>query len=227
MLLLKTDENGSEMWRRTFGDEFTQTGRSVNVLKEGGYVFSGNTKFSHGGISDILLLKTDEGGNLLWDKTYGKRERFETVWSMIQTTEKNFILAGMLEDSKMGLIKADENGNEIWTKVYGEGWASSIEQTEDEGFIVTGSSTNINADDNLILLKLDKEGNEEWKKIYGESYPYQDSGTSVSQTTDGGYILTGATHVDINYPNNIGVLWVIKTNSRGRIEWEKKNRYKS
>ena len=69
-----------------------------------------------------------------------------------------------------------------WRKTFGDGSSSSVQQTVDGGFIVTGVDSE---NDGVFLLKTDGQGNEEWRKTFGDG-----SGGSVQQTVDGGFIMT-------------------------------------
>ncbi|MFX0162805.1 MAG: hypothetical protein ACFE68_05625 [Candidatus Hodarchaeota archaeon] len=56
----------------------------------------------------------------------------------------------------------------------------------------------------------------EWNKTYGTKSA--DEGNFVSETADGGYIITGTTVSHIPVSNDYNV-WLIKTNSTGDLEW--------
>ena len=58
-ILIKTDEDGNEVWRKTF-DEPWAGARSVQT-SDGGYVLSGSDRVA------TYLLKTDAEGNPLWE----------------------------------------------------------------------------------------------------------------------------------------------------------------
>jgi hypothetical protein len=60
-----------------------------------------------------------------------------------------------------------------------------------------------------LLIKTDANGNKIWDKIFDRGYGY-----STQQTTDGGYILCGATRFHYG--------WVIKTDAEGNKLWDKK-----
>lgn len=112
----------------------------------------------------------------------------------------------------------------------------SIEQTKDGGYILAGSSqSNISGDktDTCIgssdywIIKIDIGGYIQWQKTIGG---YNSDGpTSVEQTSDGGYILGGASSSNISgdkMENNLdttlitGDYWIVRIDSIGNILWE-------
>ena len=93
----------------------------------------------------------------------------------------------------------------------GSGFGRTIQQTEDGGYIIAGSIySNENNSQDVWLIKTDSQGTEEWNKTYGGiEWEY---GHFVSQTTDGGYIITGSTE---SYGNGEKDMLLIKTDSEG------------
>ena len=110
--------------------------------------------------------------------------------------------------------------------------ATSISQTSDGGYIIAGLSYSIDGDVSdhhgfggfidYWVVKLTNAGAMEWQRSLGGSdndYP-----TSISQTTDGGYIVAGwSKSADGNVTGNHGErdFWIVKLTSAGAIEWEK------
>lgn len=179
----------------------------------------------------------------------------DTVWSKIHeitididegrciqtTTDGGYIITGscvpngLISHTDLLLCKTDASGNIIWSKTYGrilleEGF--SVEQTMDGGYIITGRALTgiypfwdpVYSD--AWLLKTDENGDSAWTKIYGGNG--NDYCTSVQQTSDLGYIMTGTMNSEGNYPDYeideeyepaLSKAWLVKTDSSGDTLW--------
>jgi len=220
--LIKTDAMGIKQWEKTFGGSSDDYGRSVQPTLDGGYIITGYT-YSYGAGGDVYLIKTDANGNQTWYKTFGGSS-WDCGWSVQQITGGGYIIVGTTESYGAGyrdvyLIKTDANGNQQWYKTFGgsSDWdmGYSVQQTSDGGYIITGYTECYGAGSaDVWLIKTDANGNETWSKTFGGSY--WDSGFSVQQTTDGGYIITGATW---SYGAGEYDVYLIKTDANGEHIW--------
>lgn len=127
----------------------------------------------------------------------------------------------------------DLNGNLVWQKYLGgsgDDVANSIYQTTDGGYVIAGYSTSNDGDvtgnhggSDCWVLKLDLNGNLVWQKSLGSTG--SDSGTSIQQTTDGGYIVAGVSGSNdgdvTGYHGGIADFWVLKLDAAGNIVWQK------
>lgn len=92
----------------------------------------------------------------------------------------------------------------------------AVQQTADSGFIVAGFSYDpvISSHVNAFLLKTNSSNDTIWSKLFVS--PSESLFYSVDQTNDHGYFLTGTLAIP---PNNIGKIYLIKTNDIGDTLW--------
>ena len=227
--LIKTDQSGNEQWFKTFGGTEWDVGYSVQETTDGGYIVTGLTS-SFGNWSDLYLIKTDGSGNEQWFKIFGGTY-LDIGESVQQTNDGGYIITGVTSSFGNGseevlLFKTDGNGDSLWTKTFGgsdmdEDWGNSVKQTNDGGFIITGwthpdPTPGSLEDSEVLLIKTDGSGNEEWTKTFGGAEG--ESGYSVQQTADGGYIIAGSTS---SFGNGYEDVYLIKTDGSGNEEWTK------
>jgi len=212
-------------WQQTFGEGDQNWGNSVQQTTDGGYVVVGYTQtFGYTGndITDVYLIKTDGNGDSLWTKTFGGTGT-DIGESVQQTTDGGYIITGATNSFGNGsadvyLIKTDGNGIEQWNNTFGgTSWeeGNSVQQTTDGGYIITGYTHSFgNGSGDVYLIKTDASGIEQWTKTFGGTDG--DVGSSVQQTTDGGYIITGWTK---SFGNGEFDVYLIKTDGNGIEQW--------
>ena len=219
IFLMKTDENGDELWSKNF-----ENGVGTGVIQDsdGGFLTIGTTWLKSGGNNfQIFLNKSDLNGNEEWTNIIGESEVQEEVNGGLKSND-GYILTGRKynsTDMDVFLLKTDNSGNELWTKTFGgEGNDSglSVQQTQDGGYVITGQTKSFGKGElDIYLIKTDENGNEQWSKTFGGIY--DEGGWSVQQTTDGGYVITGGIFDgEISYD-----VYLIKTDGSGNEQWSK------
>ncbi len=85
----------------------------------------------------------------------------------------------------------------------------------DGGHIIVGSTQGYGSvGDDLWMFKVDNTGSVAWNKHYGGAG--NESGFNVIGTTDGGYLVVGAT---TSYGLGGEDIWLIKTDANGEMQW--------
>ena len=207
---------------------------------------SGNVTGTLSGIFDYWVIKLNAAGTPVWNKLIGGIEspdEFST--SIKQTIDGGYIVGGKSSSSASGnitatnngandylVVKLDVSGNITWNKLLGgsgDESATAVQQTSDGGYIVVGSSTssvsgnvteNTFGAEDIWVVKLDDVGTIQWSKLYGGNQ--SDFASSIQQTTDGGFIISGYTASSAN-GSVIGTskggndFWILKLDSLGNI----------
>ncbi len=223
--VIKTDKKGDVIWSKFLGESY-DVAYSVQQTSDEGFIIAGSTLNYGAGNWDVYLIKLDFDGNIAWTKTIGGNED-DRCYSIRQTGDGGFILVGTTSSFDVGyydvyLIKTDSIGNTVWSKTFGGtggDYAFSVQETRDNGFIITGNTQSFGPDlsTDVYLIKTDNLGNALWSKTYGSSN--NDIGTTVTQTNDNGYIIVGSTEGFLSYPKSD--FYVIKTDEVGNTLWSK------
>ncbi len=214
VFLVKTDASGNFSWQKNLGGLSSDGAWDIKHTSDGGYILAGWT-FSHGpgSLGNAWLVKTDSLGNQLWHQAFGGTG-VDRAYSVQQTTDGGYILAGYTSSFGAGLddmllIKTDNLGNQQWMKTFGgtgRDYGYSVQQTSEDGFIITGYTLSYGAgSDDVYLVKTDSDGNLEWFKTYGGSS--SDVGYAVRETQDGGCIIAGHT---LSYGADVHDAWLIR-----------------
>lgn len=159
----------------------------------------------------------------IFSKTYGTNVS-DLVTSVCQANDGGIVICGYTIASAFGdndfyVTKLDDSGYVAWSNIYGgsgNDQATCIEKTTDGAYIIAGQTTTFSGGFDPFTLKIDNAGNTQWSKYY--RWWNQDYANNVTQTSDGGYILTG-------YSNSYGAgefdVNVIKIDVSGSIMWTK------
>lgn len=228
--ILKVDANGDTLWTKTYGGKYWDEGHALEETTDENYIIVGSTISVTDSTGRIWLLKIDKDGESLWSNTYTCGD-WSRGLSVAKDSDGGYILTGWTwtettEEYDLLLLKTDDKGDSVWARIYGNelyDWGQSAQQTADGGYIVTGVRNSEYQQEyvlngNLWLLKTNDTGDIEWSNIYDD---FQEShGYSVLQTSDSGYILTGAIR-DPDLETNFLDLLILKTDGQGNTQWTK------
>jgi len=211
LYIVKTNMDGDTLWTRRYYERINPVGRAIQQTKDGGLIATG-----YSGTGSILV-KTNPIGDTLWTNIFDVNDIYKS-YSIQQTNDLGYILTGVGRRD-VALVKTDSLGKRLWSKHFGEDLLDcgySVQQCLDGGYIITGIHYipgGFESSSNIYLIKTDASGDALWMRKLGNE---GSAGNSVSQTEDGGYIITGYNRVSDEYRINI-----IKTDSLGFPVWEK------
>jgi hypothetical protein len=222
--LLKIDHNGVLEWNRTYGTVGFESANYIIRTDDNSYLITGRTNYYGEGDFDVLLIKIDNEGTLLWNRTMGGIGD-EWMWEIEKTVDGGYALAGRTNSYGAGLndywlLKIDGEGYSEWNVTLGgvdDDRARSLLITEDGGYLVQGWSDSYGAGMlDFWLVKTDQNGNPEWNKTYGGSET--ERGISLEKSPEGGYILSGST---VSFGSGANDFYLVKTDDNGNLKWNK------
>ena len=213
--LLKIDSEGNVLWMNTYGN-YT-TGRHVVETSDNGLIIVGSQHSSDFDDLDFLLIRTDSDGALLWNRTYDGRGR-DLGRCVQQTRDGGFIVTGIIDswgpEKGLYLFKVDRDGGMVWNQSLGDyGDAGEFIQETGDGFIVTGYMRKDDLD--CVLVKTDSWGNVQWSRVIGGSG--RDSGSCVQITSDGDYIVVGASS---SFGDGSNDVYLFEMDTDGVLLWD-------
>ena len=115
-LVMKLDSGGNITWQKAYGTYYDDLAFSVQQTSDGGYVVAGYTD-TDWNYSDCMILKLDSNGNISWQRTYGAADKSEKAYSIEQTADGGYIVAGQSlyssgePRSNLFVLKLNNNGD--------------------------------------------------------------------------------------------------------------------
>jgi hypothetical protein len=187
----KVNSEGELMWSRAFGGNHNDNCYAAESTLDNGTVLAGSTYSFGAGDADAWLIKLDSNGDSVWSRTFGG-SGYEGCAAVQRTLDSGFILAGSTVSEGFypdsWVLKTTAEGDSVWgeTFVLG-GWEyfNSVKQMDDGGYAFSGF-----VHGNGLVTRVAAAGLLLWSRGFGgtESDRFND----LLPTTDGGFVLTGA-----------------------------------
>ena len=218
---LRLDKNGSLKWAKYYGTNNEEQAIGVGVGHGSGFVFIGFIRDFYITWADLIIIKTDENGNIIWQKQYGG-SGLDYGWAIRRTADGGYIAVGKTNSYGSGgydvyLLKLDANGDTMWTRTYGGGSDDNgawVEQLEDGGYIIVGFTRSFGSGgSDVYLIRTDNSGDTIWTRTYDGTN--DDNGSKVRICADQGFIIAGATR---SY-GSIRDAYLIRTDANGDTIW--------
>ena len=225
LLVVSVDKDGQLRWQQStridggdeFGDSIVPIGPDFLIL--------GRTSSFGAGSTSLLIAYVNAFGNTIWQRsvgTAGLDGTFGTPRASVAPDGSFFVTAGRNyqgdPSDDLWLLKLSTTGTVLWERVYDFAVDAprSVAATPDDGCVLLGETTQPgSSDSDLWLLKLDPLGNVEWERRLGGTAT--DVAIGVDLTTDGGYIVSGATRSFGIAPTPGSWLWTLRLDAQGQI----------
>jgi hypothetical protein len=223
--LVKTDANGNVQWAKKYddGNAIGSIGWDVVATSDGGFALTGTNRFA-AGTGNVMVLKTDNNGVVVWAKSFDSGNTDESL-GIVEDADSLVIAAHQYGQSSsfydLVVMKLNKNnGNVVWAKNY------DIENKSNRSYEIfktsAGYSLSVSEDISFsatfpdqVILNTDNSGNPLSLRKLTNTAARAPQG--YLPTNDGGYITA---LVESN--NSNADIDLIKVNSAGTIQWTKK-----
>ena len=246
--VVKIDPDGKILWERAIGGSGAEYCRGGILTSDGGVVVCGYTSSSDGDVSvnygfyDMWVFKLNSQGELIWETVIGN-EDFDYSFSVIETSDKGFLLSGssyLYQGGNLSCIdhgtkadgvlaKLDSLGNLEWTQCYGGSDYDNINMAieVDNGYVFAGAVTSYDGqitgahgEEDIWVVKTDFLGTIIWERSLGGSL--SDVPAKLYLENSGNILVFGQTRSkdgDVNGNHNYrnSDIWVVKLSSEGEI----------
>ncbi|WP_426477981.1 T9SS type A sorting domain-containing protein [Chryseobacterium sp. CBSDS_008] len=209
--LVKLNQQGQEVWEKYFAGQNHDYLSATVTTQDGGFLLAGTSYSGKGldkkedskGGSDIWLIRINELGDELWQKTVGGFSD-EEARAVIQTTDLGFFVAGNVQNSAKGygskdvwITRLDKNGKELSQLILGGKGLDEVEKmipTRDGGAFLgmysRSSEVRVSGSEKSSVLNVQNSNPE----------------TRTPKQTE-------------NFGE--GDYWIVKLDKNGKVEWEK------
>ena len=227
--VIKIDTMGDLQWSRYFGGTFTDTAYDSAQTQDGNFLIMGSSDSddvdinNNKGTYDFWVVKLNNTGTLLWEKSFGGTE-IDEARAITTTADGNFFIAGDSRSNDIDLstnngaadvwiIKLNSEGDLLWEKTFGGSSFDGIKaiyKTQNNEFLVAGNSrssdgnlTKNNGQNDAWIFKINAQGNIKWQTSIGGSNV--DLLMGITELNDGNIIGVGNTNSsDIDISENKG-----------------------
>lgn len=218
--------NAQFNFQHLYGGVNHERGQTLLETFDNRFVFNGATTSYGQGSADAILIKNNNEGQIIWSKVYGMTDYDNSEYA-IETYDFGYLGVGRSNvipgsgTTDAWIFKTDSAGSLQWSKAFGnagtnDAFIQAI-RTADNGYTFIGNTRSIGVgSDDVFMVHTNANGDTIFTRTYGS--PESESGLSVFQTADGGYVICGRQQT---FPNGLaesdGV--IIRTDVNGDLLW--------
>ncbi|KAB1228564.1 T9SS type A sorting domain-containing protein [Chryseobacterium viscerum] len=216
--LVKLNQQGEEVWEKYFSGQNHDYLSATVTTQDGGFLLAGTSYSGKGldkkedskGGSDIWLIRINEFGDELWQKTLGSSSDEESR-AVIQTTDLGFFVAGNVQNAAKGygskdvlITRLDKDGKELSQLILGGKGLDEVEKmipTKDGGALL-----GIYSRSSEVRVSGSEKGSGLRDTSSVSNVPTTNPASRIAKSTD-------------NFGE--GDYWIVKLDKNGKVEWEK------
>lgn len=215
-------ESGT-VWSRAYGGAGSDGGRALCATPDGGFIIAGYTFAPGARDADLMVIKTDAEGRLVWKRTYGGAGTEYGNGCTVQ--EDGLLVTGYTTSFGAGgkdvyLLKLGHDGQELWARTFGgpgEDVGMSVCTASTGHAYVCGFTDSYGAgEEDVYLVKVDAGGDEVWMQTYGGKRI--DVGAAVDATDDGGCAFAASS---LSHGGKNTDFWLARIDSDGGMVWNR------
>lgn len=209
--LIKLSSQGVKQWDMNLGGIGFEEGASIKQTIDGGYIVAGSTDGSAGGNYDTACnyhgIEGESGG---WADTWVIK------FDSLRDIEWQQCYGGKYNDDSDNIIEVDDGYVVVGVTMSNDGDVSGFH----------GAPGNQEYGTDIWVFKIDKLGILIWQKCLGGLY--YEFARNIFPTSDGGYMIIGATQSDNGDVEGFNGLepgfgddvWFAKIDSLGNLQWQ-------
>ncbi len=200
--ILKYNSDGVLQWSQIYGGDGWQQPRYIETDSAGAVYAGGGTSAGSG--DDMLVIKYDTTGNLLWSRQFeyipGEHDQMNAM-AVASDGTVHFTGSSRVLGDNYDIVSGcyDTNGNLLWSAGHGGGdsmedYGRGVTYDANGHTYVAGEVMRAGWETDTIVLRYDAVGTPVWNHRFTDAALLSDSANSISvNDQDGRVYLTGST----------------------------------
>jgi len=211
----------NEIWRFTYEGQGSDCGYFLTIDRSGNIIGVGVSESTATG-DDIILVKLNPAGELLWLKRFGGTGN-EAVSGIVIDNENSIYICGATYSNNNNwdylILKYDSLGNLLWQRTFGTtGYDYARSITIDDFFNIYLTGIRQSADGSFVgTYKLNKNGDLIWERFHSENNSLANSGEKIIYDGSGNIFITGSTDFSVSGSD----ILTIKYDTAGNFYWSR------
>jgi len=218
--------DGILLWDKTYWPSYNANANDLIETSDGGHMISGFSKRHFLNEFQFRVIKTDELGDVIWDKDLGVSGYMNGGGTISELPDGSFVcstfygnedILGSLVNPKGRIVIIDSEGNILRQQDYVYGSTTTMQESvvlNDGTIIVIGVGLNQFNEQYVNLLKFDPMGNIIWQREYTNLPNFPSRAYTMKKTDNNEVIFAGSTFVetDVSFQQRA---WLVKTDCFG------------